>query len=151
MFADVTLPGGRTLGPLVTLIIKADPSAATQQFQHIAKTTYDPVERYESAIKMLQTVYYQNPREFSDRPTALFAADSAIAEALLAATHCTVVFSQGRQRFSLTCATVRRLPGDPVFTATFSHNVLFNPNLTGPATVVQFVPEWSTAVAEPES
>ena len=69
MFAAVTLPDGRTLGPLVTLIIKADPSAATQQFQHIAKTTFDPVERYESAIKMLQTVYYQNPREFSDRPT----------------------------------------------------------------------------------
>ena len=150
MFADVTLPHGRALGSLVTVMIKADPSAATAQFQHIAKTTYDSVERHEAAIKMLQTVYYQYPREFSDQPTALFAADSVLAQALLAAARCTAVFSQGQQRFSLACATARRPPGDPVYAATYSHNVLFNPNLSGPATVVQFLPDWSSAVAEVE-
>jgi hypothetical protein len=148
MFADVTLPDGRALGSIVTLIIKADPAAATAQFRHIANTTHDPVERYEAAIKMLQTVYYQYPREFSVQPTALFAADSAVAETLLAAQHCTAVFSQGQQRFSLACTTARCPPDDPVYAATFAHNVLFNPRLAGPATVVQFLPDWSTAVAE---
>jgi len=136
------------LGTIVTVLVKADPTEAIAQFRHIVKQTHDPLQRYEAAVRMLQTVYYQHPREFSDDLTALFSHGAKNAATLLAAGRCTLDYRQANQRYIVPC-TVRSLPAeDPFHQATYWHNAMFNPKLAGPATVLQFVPDWSKALAE---
>ena len=143
----VELPDGQRAGSIVTVLVKADPLHVIAQFKQIVKRTYDPLERYEAAIAMLQTVYYQYPREFSDALTALFNTGAPTAEALLAVGRCTLDYRQANQRFTIPCA-VQSLPiEDPYFQATYWHNAMFNPKLSGSTLVVKFVPEWSAAIA----
>jgi len=148
MFAAVTLPDGQEPGSFITVLNKLDPEAASAQFQHIVKKTHDPRERYEAAVKMLQTVYYQYPREFSDELTALFGAKSALATTLAAAGRGHLVFGQATQRYRFDCAIALVPVGDPVYEATYWHNAMFNPQLMGPATVLRMTPDWSSAVTE---
>jgi hypothetical protein len=136
------------LGTIVTVLVKADPEEAIAQFRHIVKQTHDPLQRYEAAIRVLQTVYYQYPREFSDELTALFSPGTGNAAKLLTAGRCTLDYRQANQRYIVPCL-VRSLPAeDPVYQATYWHNAMFNPKLAGPATVLLFVPDWSEALAE---
>ena len=62
------------LGPTTVLINKREPQETTAQFRHVVRKTHDPVERYESALKMLSAAYFQQPEDFSDELTALFGA-----------------------------------------------------------------------------
>ena len=64
MCPDIVLPDGQRLGSVVAVLVKSDARPAIAQFKQIVKRTHDPLERYEAAITMLQTVYYQYPKEF---------------------------------------------------------------------------------------
>ncbi|MFT4582237.1 MAG: hypothetical protein ACI915_000014 [Gammaproteobacteria bacterium] len=148
MCPEAVVENRSRLGPIVTLIVKDSPEHAIALFQHIVRTTHDPLERYEAAVRILQNVYYQYPREFSDSPTALFNLESKTAETLLAAATCTLEYMQGNQSFHIPC-TVHKLPdSDPHYRATYWHNAMFNPRLRGPAQILKFEPHWSQAVAE---
>ena len=125
MCPHVELPDGQGLGSIVTVLVKADPLQVIAQFKQIVKRTHDPLERYEAAIAMLQTVYYQYPREFSDALTALFNSDAPTSAALLAVGRCTLDFRQANQRYAIPCA-VQSLPlEDPYYQATYWHNAMF--------------------------
>ncbi len=142
------LDDGQILGPIVTVLVRTDPAHAIAQFRHVVRKTHDPLERYEAAVRILQTTYYQHPKDFSDQLTALFAPDSPAAASLLQARHCTLDFHQGNQRFTVPCSGRALEAESPFYQATYWHNAMFNPKLSGAATVLQFVPDWTGAVAE---
>ena len=144
----VILLGGERLGPIVTVIVKRDPAHATAQFQHLFKQTNDPLERYESAVRLLQNVYYQYPKEFSDELTASFNIGSRVAKRMLEIGECTLVYQQANQCYTVPCG-VRNLDSNaPSYLATYWHNAMFNAKQQGAVEILQFVPRWEDAVAE---
>ena len=140
---------GEDLGPITVLIVKRDPHEVTAQFRHMVRKTHDPAQRYDSAIKFLAAAYYQRPREFSDRMTALFGAGSALADRLIAEGRCRLDFEQYSQRYAIPCELRSLAEDDPLFQATYWHNGLFNPALPGAVRVLAFTPDWATADADP--
>ncbi len=150
MCPEVRLDGAeRELGPVTVLIVKAAPQEVTSQFRHLARKTNDPAERYNGGLKVLAEAYYQRPQEFSDELTALFGPASELADRLVEAGRCDLLFEQYSQRYELPCG-LRALPEDhPAFQATYWHNSLFNPNLPGGVRVLAFRPDWSAASADP--
>ena len=148
MCPEIVLADGTQLAPIVTVLVKREPGHAVAQFQQIVKKTHDPLERYEAAIAMLQTVYYQYPKEFSDALTALFNFGAPSAQILVTAGVCTLDYRQANQRFTIPCAVESLGAPDAFYQATYWHNAMFNPKLRGPASVLKFVPDWSAAVVE---
>ena len=137
------------LGDVTVLINKSEPQEVTAQFRHLARKTHDPVERYNGALKLLSSAYYQRPEEFSDELTALFGEISDIADRLVAGGRCRLLFDQFSQSYDLPCR-LRELPQDhPAYQATYWHNSLFNPNIPGGVRVLAFRPDWSAAAADP--
>ncbi len=137
------------LGTITTLILRRAPQEATAQFRHMVRKTQDPAERYDAALKMLAAAYYQRPREFSDRLTALFGPDSEIAEPTLAAGRCLLAFEQYSQSYTLPCSVCALAEDDPAFQGTYWHNALFNPALPSGVRVLGFQPDWGSAEADP--
>ena len=126
MCPNIIIDEDTQLGQLVVLIIKQSPEAITAQFQHMVKKTQDPIERWESAIHLLSSAYYQDPKGFSDKMTALLGPGSAVCEKLIEAGKCILNFEQNNQRFSIPCAVFDLQSDDSLYQATFWHNSLFN-------------------------
>jgi hypothetical protein len=134
---------------ITVLVLPADLETTADRFQHMARRTHDPAERYKAALTFLAAGYYQQPSSFNDELTALFGAESSLAESLLAAGCCRLDFEQYRQRYQLACA-VRELPAnEPLFQATYWHNALFNTALPGEVKVLGFRPDWAHGQADP--
>ena len=151
MCPEVIVDDDTSLGQIVTLIIKQSPEHSTDQFRHMVKKTQDPAERWEGAKRVLSSLYYQDPKEFSDGLTALFGPGSKICAKLIESANCILVFEQNNQRFRVPCKVVD-LPADtPNYQATFWHNSLFNPNIPGDIKILAFFPNWSETRAEPSS
>ena len=124
----------RSIGHITVLMIKQYSEEYTAQFRYMVQKTNDPAERYQNAMQMLSSAYYQRAKEFSDEMTALFAIDSPTAARLI---------NHGRARnwifLSTTRATELHLQGEKNlanrtrdgYQATFWHNHLFNPESTG--------------------
>jgi len=148
MCPAVTLENGVDLGQIVTLMNKSSPEHITAQFKHMVKKTQDPIERWENAIRHLSERYYQDPKSFSDRLTALFGPDSLVCKKLLEATRCTLTFEHNRQRFCIPCEVVNLEENDPEFQATLWHNSMFNPSIPGNIRILAFIPRWSEAESE---
>lgn len=141
--------GEQPLARIVVLINKRPEVSATAEFRHMVRRTHDPKDRRDAALKFLASTYYQHPGEFSDRPTALFGPGSALAERLLAAGRCRLVFEQFRQRYDIPVAIERLSKGHPDHEATLWHNSLFNPAIPAEAAVLAFTPDWAAAEADP--
>lgn len=144
----VSLKNGTQLGQIITLITKQIPENITAQFQHMIKKTQDPTERWESAVTLLSSAYYQDAKEFSENLTALFGRDSDTCKKLIEAAQCTLDFEQNNQRFRLPCSIVDLQSDDPFYQFTFWHNSLFNPAMPGDVHVLAFTPDWSEATSE---
>ena len=146
----LTLCGGEEpVGHVIVLMVQADPNETTAQLRHFAKRTHDPAERFNNALRFLSSSHYQKAESFAEELTALFGADSRLAERLTADGACTLGFEQNRQRFVLPC-TVRELPDShPYWQASYWHNKLFNPGLAGDARVLGFQPDWRQGIADP--
>lgn len=140
---------GRPLGRIVVLTPKLAPETYTAEFRHMVRRTNDPADRYASALAFLSAAYYQRPDEFSDRLAALFGPGSADARALEHAGRCLLEFEQYAQRFELPCAVRALGPHEPAYQATYWHNCLFNPDMPGDITILEFQPDWQAARAEP--
>ena len=146
MKARITGPDGAVIADGVTvLIIRRDPEPSTSEFRHIVSRTHDPQKRADDAVKLLSSVHYQYPAEFSDRMTALFSDGSATADALLGAGGGEMRFSQFNQTFTLPCSIDSLDTDDPAWRATFWHNHLCNPNLSEKSVILGFTPDWSEA------
>lgn len=145
----VRLAGGQVVPAINVLILRLEPHESTARFRHIVKHTEDPRQRYEEAVRELAGAYYQRSYEFSERMTALFAADSELAARLVQAGRCELAFEQFSQRYDLPCVVAEVAANDPVFEATYWHNHMFNPALPGSVRVLGFAPDWAAARADP--
>lgn len=141
--------GKSTLGRVTVLIVRREPEPVTAEFRHLCKRTFDPADRYASALQYLSAAYYQQPDRFDDELTALFAYRSGIAAKLVAEGACRLGFAQYSQRYELQCRVRALAESEPAFQATYWHNFLFNPELPGSVTVLGFSPDWTTALADP--
>ena len=137
---------GEMLAPAITvLIVPSDPGDSIKLFRYQVLRTLDPVERYDNALELLAANYFQHPREFSDVMTALFAARSQLADALLAVGSCRLEFGQDGISCRMSCDVLQFADDDERFQATYWHNRLYNPGLPAGIRVLGFRPDWSQA------
>lgn len=140
---------GRSLGRITVVLNRMPEHAMVSEMRHIVQRTAEPLERWEAAMRLFQGGYFQQPRQFTDELTALFASASTIARDALAVGDVRLRCSQFRQRYDLRCAVRRLAPEEPLHAATVWHNALFNPRLPPETALLAFTPDWSTAMAEP--
>lgn len=144
------LEGGEIVPAITVLIVPQEPWDSAQLFRHQYLKTQDPVERYDKALEITAASYFQHPREFSDVMTALFAAESGLADSLLQLGRCVLEFSQYSQSYRIPCAIDELAQDDGFYQATYWHNSMYNPNIPAGARVLTFTPDWSRASAQAE-
>ena len=151
MCPQVLSAAGEALAPAVTtLLVRREGESFAPEFRHLARRTHDPRDRREAALALLAERYYQHVRDFSDRLTATFAADSALAERLVREGRCVLAFDQDAQRYRLPSVVQRLGRNDPRREETWWHNALFNPQLPPDVPVLAFAPRWLEAIANPD-
>ena len=150
VIADVT-PEGATdqLGSIVTVINKAPVYSKTPELKHMFLRTNDPAQRRDKALQLFSETYYQKHKEFSDVITATFVPGSDGARVLLDAKRCALQFDAYNQKFSLKCQVRELSKGEPMYQATYWHNLLFNPNLSPDTIILGFLPVWDECSADP--
>jgi len=132
---SLTLPGeSEPLGHVITLLTKWNAYSVTPEMTHMVKRTNDPAQRREKALQYFSSTHYQKFKEFSDS---------------IKAGECTLVFEAYGQRFDLICSVSRLEKINPMFQATYWHNLLFNPALHPDTQILQFEPDWGRSTAEP--
>ena len=141
---------GWLLSPgLTVLLVPKEPAESTAFFRFQVQKTPDPRLVYEQGLAFLQADYFQQPKTFSDRLTALLAGESPLAAALIADPVCVLEFEQFRQSYRLPCSVAELAPDDPAREATIWHNRLFNPSAPESVRVLAFQPDWTRAEAKP--
>ena len=140
---------GQDAGAITVVIIPAEPDESTREFRHIVRRTHDPRERYQAALRYLQSSHFQDPERFDDRLTAVFGADAETPALISGRRDCVLMFEQFSQRYRLPCHALCLDAEDPAFQATYWHNALFNPGMPAEVQVLAFRPDWSQAEADP--
>ena len=140
---------GQDAGAVTVVITPAEPVVSTDEFRHIVRRTHDPRERYQAALRYLQSSHFQDPRMFDDRLTAVFAIEAELPKTLSGRSDCLLAFEQFSQRYWLPCSAELLDAEDQAFQATYWHNALFNPKLPAAVQVLSFKPDWGEARAEP--
>ncbi|MDJ0613758.1 MAG: hypothetical protein QNJ29_08765 [Rhizobiaceae bacterium] len=150
VIADVT-PEGATeaLGSIVTVLNKAPLFSKTPELKHMYLRTNDPAQRRDKALQLFSETYYQKHKEFSDVITATFLPNSQGAQTLLDAKRCMLAYEAYNQTFSLKCQVRELSKGEPIYQATYWHNLLFNPNLSPDTIILGFQPVWKESLADP--
>ncbi|MEO1494439.1 MAG: hypothetical protein AAFV19_20015 [Pseudomonadota bacterium] len=146
----LTLAGADApMGHIITVMSKTVAHAKVPEMRHMAQRTQDPASRREAALKFFSEFYYQKGAEFSDTLTATFPPDSPGAAAIREAGQVTLDFDAFRQHYSLTCRVWRLAEQNPLWQATYWHNMLFNPGLTPDTVILAFEPDWDASSADP--
>ena len=143
-----TTDGREIAAALTVLIVPEEPWESAQLFRHQFQKTQDPVERYDKALEITAASYFQRPRDFSDRLTALFGPDSGVADTLLRLGRCTLDFAQFSQSYRLPCSVIQLNESDGFYQATYWHNSMYNPYLPAGVRVLAFTPDWYRAGAQ---
>jgi hypothetical protein len=134
---------------IVVLINQSEPGEMTKQLRHIYRSTLDPRSRYERALGLLRTGYFQHPEHFSDVMTALFGPGAATAQNLLSAQHCVLEFDHYSQRYRVPCQITQLDESDEAWQATYWHNLLFSPHIAANCVILGFTPDWKRVGSEP--
>ena len=141
---------GSEIAPSVTVIIaEKECVESTAMFRHIVRRTHDPEKRYEEALKVLASAYFQHPGNFSDALLAVYPLDSALAERLVGAGRCVLEFEEFGEPFPIPCTITDLPPDDDVHQAAYWHNHMFNAAMPGAVRVIAFAPGWRQAAAYP--
>ncbi len=148
MRPELTIEGVDEMLTVNVVLVKQASRETTAQFRHMVRKTMDPSERYDNAVRLLSSSYYQHPAEFCDSPTALFALGSVWADRLAAAPRCELRFEQANQMYRLVCRPHELADSDDMFQATYWHNHLFNSGLPGAVRVIAFRPDWANSETE---
>jgi len=142
----VTTQGGEEIASAITvLIVPRDPENSTRRFRYEVLKTHDPIERYDKALQILASNYFQRPREFSDVMTALFGPGLPLVDRLLTEGRCVLEFSQFSKGYRIPCAIDELVENDQFYQATYWHNRLYNPNIPAGIRVLAFAPDWPHA------
>jgi len=150
MKPTLIIPGHEIGAEINVVLVKKDSRNLIEQFKHMVRSNADPNERYDNAIRMLSSAYYQKPLEFSGQLTALFSLDSKWADFLANTETCELRFSQANHTYRLRCQSRELDPNEDLFQVTFWHNHLFNSYLPGSVRVVVFTPDWELSIDESE-
>jgi hypothetical protein len=133
---------------IVVLLNRAEPADTTKLFRYQVLKTQDPAERYDKAIELLASAYFQHPSDFSDVMTALFGPGSSVAARLVAEANCVLEFAQFGQSYRIPSAVAALEEADAGYQATYWHNRLFNDAIPAGISVLSFTPEWTHASAQ---
>lgn len=151
IIAEATPEGAdRPLGDIITVLNRIPAFSRTPEFKHMFLKTHDPAQRRNKALEFFSETYFQKHREFSDILTATFMPQSQGAKTLIEASGCSLVFDAYGQRFELQCRTRELMSGEPLYQATYWHNLLFNPNLNPNTMILAFAPQWDRCTADPK-
>ena len=147
---SLTLAGeAEPMGHIVTVMSKSPQFSKTPEMMHMVRRTNDPAQRREAALTFFSETYYQKASEFSDILTATFPPESPGAAGIRAAGQVTLTFEAYSQRFDLACRVWALAEHNPLFQATYWHNLLFNPGLSADTVVLGFEPDWSRSSSNP--
>lgn len=136
--------GQEQVSALTVLLAPKDPEESTAFFRFQVQKSADPRETYQKALRFLQSEYYQDAKQFSDRLLAVLPPDSKLAAALISAGQCVLAFSQGRHTFTMPCK-VKTVKNDHAnHAAAIWHNRVFNPTLPDGMQVLAFRPDWKS-------
>lgn len=148
--AEVTPEGySEPLGSIITVLNKSPLFSKTPELKHMFLRTNDPAQRRDKAIQLLSETYFQKHNEFSDILTSTFLPGSEGAKILANAKRCVAEFEAYNQKFTLRCQVRELSKGEPLYQATYWHNLLFNPNLSPDTTILGFQPLWDECSADP--
>jgi hypothetical protein len=146
----LTLPGeSGPMGHIITVMSKAPQHSKTPELRHMVRKTVDPAQRRESALTFFSEYYYQKADEFSDILTATFPPGSKGAARIREAGRSVLTFQAWGQRYDLDCRVWTLAEHNPLYQATYWHNLLFNPNLPSDTISLGFEPDWSRSSADP--
>lgn len=134
--------GSEMASAITVLIIEKNPEPMSDTFQHIARKTHDPRQRFQEGLRLLSSSYYQYPENFSDLMTALFSANSTLATTLIQEGQGVLHFHQYNQGYTIPCSIHKLEENNRVYRATYWHNHLFNPILAE-VCILAFSPDWS--------
>jgi hypothetical protein len=140
-----TLEGHELSPGIVVLLVESEPEISTSLFRHQYLRTQDPKERYERALEILQSSYFQRPQQFSDVMTALFGPGSAVAARLRSHGRCLLEFAQYAVGYRIPCRVKGLAEAHGFYQATYWHSRLFNPHLPNGVEILSFTPDWMHA------
>ena len=143
----LTPQGSQIAAGITLLIVERDPRESTALFRFQYQKTQDPIERYDKILEILAASYFQQPTNFGDVLTALFATPSDIVATLLNHGRCVLEFCEYGQGYRLPCRVAALTEADDLYQATYWHNRMFNPNLPPSLRILSFTPDWPHAAA----
>lgn len=136
-------------GHIITVMSKSAPYSKVPELKHMVKKTNDPAKRRKEAVTLLSETYYQKATEFSDILTSTFLPGSTGAREIQKAGYCRLTFDAYNQRYDLACKVWRLSQHNPLWQATYWHNMLFNPSLPPDTVILGFEPDWANCTADP--
>jgi hypothetical protein len=146
----VTLAGEVVpMGDIITVMSKGPQYSKIPEMRHMARKTNDPALRREAALTFFSEYYYQKAGEFSDILTATFPPGSPGAAQIREAGHVTLTFAAYKQRYDLECRVWTLAGHNPLYQATYWHNLLFKPGLAADTIILGFEPDWARSGADP--
>ena len=137
------------MGHIITVMSKTAPYSKVPEMKYMVQRSHDPAKRRKEILTLLGEAHYQRAEEFSDILTSTFPPDSDGAREILKAGHCRLVFEAFSQRYELACKVWRLSGHNPLWQATYWHNMLFNPALPPDTIILGFEPDWSRCEADP--
>jgi hypothetical protein len=150
MRPSVTLRDGRQISSAITVLLAdPEPGATAAMLRHVCRKSQDPQRRYDEGLRFLSSSYYQYPENFSGDLTAVFSADSFIAEALLIERFCVLRFEEFPKGFQTPCEAQELDQDAAAYQMTYWHNFLFNPVLPPQVRILVFHPDWTQAAGLP--
>lgn len=141
--------GRQPLGHIITVLSKTALYSKVPEMKYMVQRSHDPAKRRKEALTLLGETHYQKADEFSDILTSTFPPDSEGAKEIRKAGHCHLVFEAYSQRYELACKVWRLSEHNPLWQATYWHNMLFNPALPPDTIILGFEPDWARCEAEP--
>ncbi len=146
----LTLPGeDAPMGHIITVMSKAPQYSKTPEMRHMVRKTNDPAQRREAALTFFSEHYYQRVAEFSDILTATFPPGSPGAAMIRETGSAALTFEAYNQRYDLECRVWTLAEHNPLYQATYWHNLLFNPGLSADTIILGFEPDWLRSTADP--
>ncbi|WP_159079998.1 hypothetical protein [Methyloceanibacter sp. wino2] len=136
--------GEEQLSALTVLLAPEEPEESTAFFRFQVQKSADPRETYEKALRFLQSEYYQETKQFTDRLLAVLPPDAPLTGTLIEDGRCILDFSQGRHAFRIPCKVKAVKEGNANHEAAIWHNRVFNPALPDGMQVLAFKPDWKS-------
>ena len=141
---------GKSLSPgLIVLLLPIEPRESTAFFKYQTQKTNEQQKTREAGIGYLGAEFYQLPELFSDAMAAIFQPSSPLAAEILKAKEVVLDFEQFSQSFRMFCAVRRLTQRDHAREAALWQARIFKRDLANDCDVLSFIPDWTSANADP--